>query len=289
MLPGRRRPGAPGRSCSAASISAGCASRSNQRRTAASSGGAVRQQRRRKAEHEPRRSRRRSRSAASRPGCRRQSGRAPARSVRRTPVASTASMPGIARWPMKASSRCRSNGSRKPSRTADAVGRLGRRRAAIGAQPRRWHAVALGEGRIEAPQAAEAAGQRHLRDRQCAVGQQLLGEQQAPRLQVLQGRDAMLGEEDAAQVALADAQPPRQAPRRRSHRHRRCNGRAAIAACRASVRDASITLQAMPVPGASSGRHFRHGRNDAASARAALSKKRQFSRRGARTRQIGRQ
>ena len=61
------------------------------------------------------------------------------------------------------------------------------------------------------------------------------------------------------------------------------------AACRASVRDASITDHAKPGPGATSGRHLRHGRNDCASACAGVSKKRQFSRFGVRTRQIGRQ
>ena len=44
-----------------------------------------------------------------------------------------------------------------------------------------------------------------------------------------------------------------------------------------------------PGPGAISGRHFRQGRNASASACAGVSKKRQFSRLGVRTRQIGRQ
>ncbi len=61
------------------------------------------------------------------------------------------------------------------------------------------------------------------------------------------------------------------------------------AAWRASVRDASITVHGRPGPGAISGRHFMHGRNVAASACAAVAKKRQFFFIGVRTRQIGRQ
>ena len=63
----------------------------------------------------------------------------------------------------------------------------------------------------------------------------------------------------------------------------------ASAACRARVREASITVQGKPAPGAISGRHFMHGRNAAASACAGVSKKRQFLALGVRTRQIGRQ
>ena len=58
---------------------------------------------------------------------------------------------------------------------------------------------------------------------------------------------------------------------------------------RANVREASITLHGRPAPGAISGRHFRQGRNAAASACAGVSKKRQLRRCGVRTRQIGRQ
>ena len=67
------------------------------------------------------------------------------------------------------------------------------------------------------------------------------------------------------------------------------NSSSALAAWRASVREASITVQARPGPGAISGRHFRQGRNDAASACAGDAKKRQLRRAGMRTRQIGRQ
>ena len=63
----------------------------------------------------------------------------------------------------------------------------------------------------------------------------------------------------------------------------------AWAAWRASVLDASITVHGKPGPGAISGRHFRQGRKAAASACAGVWKKRQFSRFGVRTRQIGRQ
>ena len=59
----------------------------------------------------------------------------------------------------------------------------------------------------------------------------------------------------------------------------------ARAAAAASARDESIADS----PGAISGRHFRQGRNAAASACAGVAKKRQFSRRGVRTRQTGRQ
>ena len=57
------------------------------------------------------------------------------------------------------------------------------------------------------------------------------------------------------------------------------------AAVSASAREESICDS----PGAISGRHFMHGRKAAASACARVSKKRQFSRRGVRTRQTGRQ
>ena len=53
----------------------------------------------------------------------------------------------------------------------------------------------------------------------------------------------------------------------------------------ASERDESVNDR----PGATSGRHFRQGRKCCASACAALGKKRQFSRRGVRTRHTGRQ
>jgi len=51
-------------------------------------------------------------------------------------------------------------------------------------------AVVRAKRRIEAPQAGKAAGQRHLGHGQARVGQELLGRQQPPRLQVLQRRDA---------------------------------------------------------------------------------------------------
>ena len=67
------------------------------------------------------------------------------------------------------------------------------------------------------------------------------------------------------------------------------NSSSALAAWRASVRDASITVHGKPGPGAISGRHLRQGRNDSASACAGVAKKRQLRRAGMRTRQIGRQ
>ena len=107
---------------------------------------------------------------------------------------------------------------------ARAVARcVARRRAA---QPRRVHAVAADEGGVEAAQAAKAARQRDLRDRHLRVGEELLGEQQAARLQVLQRRDAVLGEEDAAQVAVADAEPGGDRRRRSARRRRRRTRRA---------------------------------------------------------------
>ncbi|MDT4820662.1 hypothetical protein FQZ97_538080 [compost metagenome] len=81
--------------------------------------------------------------------------------------------------------------------------------AARAAQRARVEPVVLHEGRVEAPHAREAAGQRHLRHRQARVGDELLGGQQAARLQVLQRRHAELRLEDAPQVAVAHAQAGR--------------------------------------------------------------------------------
>ena len=68
-----------------------------------------------------------------------------------------------------------------------------------------------GEGGVEAAQAGKAGRQCHLRHRQAGVGQQLLGGQQAARLQPGQRGDAQLGLEHAAQVAVAHAQAGGQA------------------------------------------------------------------------------
>ena len=85
-----------------------------------------------------------------------------------------------------------------------------RRALALAPQRRRAHAVVRGQGGVEAAQAGKAGGQRHLRDGQARVGQQLLGGQQAARLQPGQGRHAQFRLEHAAQVPVAHAQARRQ-------------------------------------------------------------------------------
>ena len=65
--------------------------------------------------------------------------------------------------------------------------------AACPAQLRGVEAVALGKGGVEAAQALEAAGQRHLRHWQRRVGEQLLGQQQALCRQVVQRRHTVRG------------------------------------------------------------------------------------------------
>ena len=91
-----------------------------------------------------------------------------------------------------------------------AVGRRRARGAAGAAQLRRLEPHLLGEDGIEAAQALEAAGQRHFGDGQVGVGEQLLGLQQALRGEVVDRADAVRLREDAAQVALGDAQPARE-------------------------------------------------------------------------------
>jgi hypothetical protein len=78
---------------------------------------------------------------------------------------------------------------------------------ALAPQLRGVELVVLDKGGVEAAHAGEAADQRHLRDRQVGVGQQLLGGVQPVRLQILHGRDAELRLEDAPHVAVAHAQP----------------------------------------------------------------------------------
>ena len=107
MLPGSRSPGSPGNGSSAASIVCGAASRSSQRRTAAisfaldgvSAGANARRTRLASGWN----------VASTQPGA---SPAAPARTVRRTVRPPTSSMPGIARWARKRSSRAVSYGSR---------------------------------------------------------------------------------------------------------------------------------------------------------------------------------
>ena len=91
------------------------------------------------------------------------------------------------------------------------VGQLERERrgqpAALGVRPKpsRRHPVAGPEQRVEAAHAREPARERDLGHRKRRVGQQALREQQPVRLRVLDRRDAVLGLEDAAQVATRHA------------------------------------------------------------------------------------
>jgi len=73
------------------------------------------------------------------------------------------------------------------------------------AQFARRHAVLVAEGGVEAGQAAEAGGQRHLRDRQRGFGQQLLGEQQPARAVHVVRRGAHAFAEEPAQLPFAQA------------------------------------------------------------------------------------
>jgi hypothetical protein len=75
---------------------------------------------------------------------------------------------------------------------------------------------------VEPAHAGKPAGDGDLVHRQVGIGQQLLGRQQPARLQVLDRRHAELGLEDAAQVALADADARGQA------RHRRIIGQPGV-------------------------------------------------------------
>ncbi len=85
-----------------------------------------------------------------------------------------------------------------------------RYRCGAGAQPCRREAVVLGEPAVEPPHAAEAGRIGDVADRHGGVRQQPLGEQQALRLRVLDGRDVEFGAEDAAQVAIRHAHRCRQ-------------------------------------------------------------------------------
>ena len=174
-------------------------------------------------------------------------------------------------------------------------GRQARRSAVLrrGATPRRWRAqlrrvqpVALGEGGVEAAQAAEAAGQRHLRHRQRGVGQQLLGQQQALRGQVVERRHAVRGLEDAPQVAVGDAQARGEGGQVRVVARR---ARPVRSAARRVLGQRCATNPSATAPARSrAGTSGRAGRPPPRPARA-LPKKRQFSRRGVRTRHTGRQ
>ena len=74
------------------------------------------------------------------------------------------------------------------------------------AQLRGVEPVVRHKRRVEPAHAGKAAGQGNLGDGQVGVGQQLLGIQQAARLQILQGRHAKRRLENAAQMAVAHAQ-----------------------------------------------------------------------------------
>ena len=180
--------------------------------------------------------------------------------------------------------RCRRAAGRPGAGCGSASSRARARRGLL-AQRARVHAVALHEGGIEAAQAGIAAGQRHLRHRQVGVGEQLLGQQQALRAQVVRSASRHAPAEDAAQVAVGHAQPLRRCRGRYGSSPPRAACSISRAACRASTCDES----ASDSPGDSSGRQRRQGRKPSRSALAALAKKRQLRRSGVRTRHTGRQ
>lgn len=72
------------------------------------------------------------------------------------------------------------------------------------AQARGRHAVLGAEGIVKAAQAGKAAGEGDLGYREMGFGQQLLGEKQAAGLNQLDGRDAELGLNDAANLTGAE-------------------------------------------------------------------------------------
>ncbi len=113
----------------------------------------------------------------------------------------------MARPARKATSASQSSGGRYASSKSrlPAVGGCPHVLAQVG----RADSIARVEQGIEAPQAAEARSERHLRDRQRRVGQQTLRQQQALCLGILDGRDAELGLEHAPQVAIGHAQARR--------------------------------------------------------------------------------
>ena len=281
---------APGSAASAASIGAGSASRSSAWRT--------------RCDHRAERRRRASGASASstswRSGTKRRgdpAGDAAARdarsaSVRRRPCAVDRLDAGDAR------ARRRSRASPRRRRAAGRPGaarqrvcalrpRHARRARASRRSARRAQAVALDERGVEAAQAREAAGQRHLRHRQrrCrsaaawpAAGAAWSGSRSAPRRarcwkmrrrwrSVTPRRAATSGSASVAAVV-------------------RGLRRAVRAACCASTCDESTSDQ----PRRQLGPAAQAGPEAVAPRRcAALAKKRQFSRRGVRTRHTGRQ
>ena len=96
------------------------------------------------------------------------------------------------------------------------------------AQLRGVESVVFGKGGVEAAHAGKAAGQCHLGHGHGAVRQQLLGHEQAPRLQVLQGRDAQRGE-----PGLGQADPEQ--GHRRGQRHLQAQRRHRAPLCSATT------------------------------------------------------
>ena len=184
---------------------------------------------------------------------------------------------GGRRPPRRPRSRA-ARGRRASPASRRAGGRRGRRRAGPRSRARgrglaqlaRRHAVARAEEVVEAAQAREAARHRHVEHRQRGVGEQALGEQQALRLRVVDGRDAELLLEDAAQVAVGDVE--RGGERRRGSRPPAGRPRSA----RPRPARGAGSHRRTRSPGASSGRQRRHGRKPSPSAAAALGKKRQL-------------
>ena len=138
--------------------------------------------------------------------------------------------------------------------------------------------------RVEPPDALKSARERDLNDRQLRLGEQLLGQEQALGLGQLDRRDAELLPDRAAEL------PRARVPDRRASCSRLPPSFKAPASIRpAAARAVRLTESTGAWPGASSGRHRRHGRNPSRSAKAALEKNRQRGRPGVRAGQIGRQ
>ena len=152
------------------------------------------------------------------------------------------------------------------------------------ANPRGRHGVVRSKQRVESSNAGETAGQGNLDHGQIRLGEKLLGQEEPAGL-----RDARpvrcripAGSRDGAVAKLR----PRPAGKRlQTAVVVQAPASMRAAACRA-VRPSASTGAC---PGASSGRHRRHGRKPACSAAAALAKNRQRSLRGVRAVQMGRQ
>ena len=137
--------------------------------------------------------------------------------------------------------------------------------------------------RIESPHAFKAARKRDLDDRQIRLGEQLFRQEQALGLGQLDGRDAELLLDRAAELPRAESQilgQPLQVPP---------SLRAPASIRRAAARAVRRTASTGAWPGASSGRHRRHGRNPSRSAKAEFEKNRHRPGEGVRAVHIGRQ